>query len=130
MKKIKFIIVAAFTLLFGACASVQSTARPAAAVITGEILQKDKVTPEKLSLVADGIDLLADGVNKDLQLEDFVNVVDKAGVSRNYALLSQYLYDIYKQKVTVGSSYLQAAKVLKEIAGGIRDGITINRPSK
>jgi hypothetical protein len=112
------------------CEIAKNSARPASAIATGELIKKDPKNEAKFLLVADGLDLLAGGINKELTIADFNKVVLKAGVSNNYAILAQYLFDIYKEKVSVSSNFVEAAKVLKDIAQGIRDGVAINVPAK
>lgn len=126
----KIILLAILCFGLSSCELAKSSARPASAIATGELLKKNPSNDVKFLAVADGLDLLAGGINKDLTLEDFNKVVKSAGVNPSYAILGQYLFDIYKERVTVSGNFIEAAKVLKDIANGIRDGISLSAPSK
>lgn len=104
--------------------------QPAVFVITKKVIDKNPKNTPRLLIVADGLELLSKGIEKTLVLQDFVAITTKAGQEPEWALLAQYLYDIYKENVKVSDNYLEASKIILSISRGIRDAVSISTPAK
>ena len=104
--------------------------KPAAYLVSKDIVTKKPDAAKKLLLVADGLDILAGFAKKDLQLNDFVQVVVRVDKDPEWAVVASYLYDIYRDNVTVNASVEKAANIVRAIAQGIRDSVQVATPSK
>ncbi len=104
--------------------------KPAAYLISKDVVTKHPDSAKKLILVADGLDILAGLAKKDLQLDDFVQVVKNVDQDPEWAIVASYLYDIYRDNITVNTSVEKAANIVRAIAQGIRDSVQAATPSK
>ena len=104
--------------------------KPATFLVSKEFIKKKPEIAQKLLIVADGLDLTAGLSKRDLALDDFIAIINRAGQEAEWAVLANYLYDIYRDNVTVPESVDKVAPVLRAIAQGIRDSVVAASPSK
>lgn len=99
--------------------------KPAAYLVSKDVVTKHPNSAKKLTQIADGLDVLAGLAKKDLQLNDFVQVVKNVDQDPEWAVVASYLYDIYRENVTVNASVEKAANIVRAIAQGIRDSVQV-----
>lgn len=131
LKLIALVLVASIaTVSCTATTDYSVVVKPAAYLVSKDVVTKHPSSAKKLTQIADGLDVLAGLAKKDLQLNDFVQVVKNVDQDPEWAVVASYLYDIYRDNVTVNASVEKAANIVRAIAQGIRDSIQVATPSK
>lgn len=105
-------------------------AKPVAFVATSELIRKNPSHVKNIQLFAQGLDILAKTATKTLELKDFTDLAASINQKQEFAVIANYVYDMYKEKISLPENYGKSAKVLSDIAQGIRDAVYLAAPSK
>jgi len=125
LKLITLVLVASIATVSCTTTDYSVVVKPAAYLVSKDVVTKHPNSAKELTQIADGLDVLAGLAKKDLQLNDFVQVVKNVDKDPEWAVVASYLYDIYRDNVTVNASVEKAANIVRAIAQGIRDSVQV-----
>jgi len=131
--KTAFILLSCLALSLNSCKTpgdYSQYVKPGSYLITKTILDKDSSAATKQNLIklSDHIIVIADRLTGEMSQEEFLVMVAYFDKSKDWLVFANYLYDIYKSKLSeVQLGKVKAtSEILHEIAVGIRDAVTVS----